>query len=48
MTKANAMEESFEEVTIFGKPAIFTSLRIDRNTIPRGYYAYEIRHDDDC
>ena len=44
----NAMEEDFEEVTIFDKPALFTSLRIGRNTVPRGYHLYEVRHDDDC
>lgn len=24
----------------------FTSLRVDRNTIPNGWYAYDIRHGD--
>lgn len=44
----NAMKEDFEEVTILDKPALFTSLRIDRNTVPHGYHLYEVRHDDDC
>ena len=48
MARFNAMTEHFEEVTILNKPALFTSLRIDRNTVPRGYHYYEIRHDDDC
>ena len=48
MARYNAMEESFEEVTILNKPALFTSLRIDRNTIPHGYHRYEVRHDDEC
>ena len=43
----NAMTEDYEEVTLLGKPALFTSLRIDRNTVPNGYHLYEIRHDDD-
>lgn len=48
MAQYNAMETDFEEVILFDKPALFTSLRIDRSTVPRGYYAYDIRHDDDC
>lgn len=47
MARYNAMEESFEEVTILDMPALFTSLRIDRNTVPVGYHVYEVRHDDD-
>ena len=48
MSRFNVMTEDFEEVTIFGKPALFTPLRIDCNTIPCGYHLYEVRHDDDC
>ena len=44
----NAMEEDFTEVTILEKPALFTDMRIDRNTVPKGYYAYDVRHDDEC
>ena len=44
----NAMEECFDEVTILGKPALFTSIRINRSTVPRGYHAYDVRHDDEC
>jgi hypothetical protein len=46
MARVNAMEEIFEEVTILDMPALFTSLRIDRNTVPHGYHVYEVRHDD--
>jgi hypothetical protein len=48
MARFNAMEEDFEEVTILDKPALFTPIRIDRNSVPRGYHMYEVRHDDDC
>lgn len=48
MPRFNAMEEDFEAVTILDKPALFTPIRIDRNTVPRGYHLYEVRHDDDC
>jgi hypothetical protein len=41
------MTESFEEVEVFQKPALFTPIRIDRSTVPQGYYLYEVRHDDD-
>ena len=43
----DANEESFEEVTIFGKPALFTPIRIDRDTVPQGYFAYDVRQEDD-
>jgi hypothetical protein len=42
------MRESYEEATILGQPALFTPIRIDRSTVPRGYHLYEVRHDDDC
>jgi hypothetical protein len=44
----NAMEEDFREATIFNKPALFTPIHICRDTVPNGYYLYEVRHDDDC
>lgn len=37
----------FREVTVFGIPMIFTDFRIDRGTIPKGLYAYDISHRDD-
>lgn len=44
----NAIEfDGFEEVEVFGKPALFTCLRIDRDTVPEGVYKYSIRHDDE-
>lgn len=48
MARFNAMSESFEEVTIFEKPALFTCLRIDRSTVPKGLHLYDVRHDDAC
>ena len=44
----NAMAEHYEEITVCGKPALFTSIRIRRDTIPDGLYAYDVRHDDEC
>ena len=44
----NAVTEQYEEITVLGKPALFTSNRLDRSTILDGLYAYDVRHDDDC
>ena len=44
----HAMTEHYEEITVCGKPALFTSIRIRRDTIPDGLYAYDVRHDDEC
>ena len=44
----NAMTEHYEEITVCGKPALFTSTRIKRDTVPDGLYAYDVRHDDEC
>lgn len=44
----HAMTERYEEITVCGKPALFTSIRIKRDTIPDGLYAYDVRHDDEC
>ena len=41
-------EEEFELVTVFDHPMLFTGLRCDRSTLPKGMYLYEVRHDDDC
>lgn len=46
MARYNAIQENYEEVTVLDNPALFTPLRIDRNTIPHGYHLYEARHND--
>ena len=43
----NAWEETYEEVTVLGKTMLFTNARIDRSTVPKGMYLYEVRHDDE-
>jgi len=49
MTKYNnAMNVNFEEIEFEGKPALFTLGRVERATVPNGYFLYELRHDDDC
>lgn len=47
MARYDAMEEIFEEITVLGRPALFRSLRLCRDSIPEGLYLYEVRHDDD-
>lgn len=37
----NAMTERYEEITVCGKPALFTSIRIKRDTVPDGLYPVE-------
>ena len=43
----DATKETFESVTVLDKPMLFTCARIDRDTVPKGMYLYEVRHDDD-
>ncbi len=44
--KVNAMSETYSLITVLEKLVLFTSLRIDKDTIPDGVYLYEIRGDD--
>lgn len=41
------MEETYIEIFLFGKPALFNDMRIERESVPKGLYQYEVRHDDD-
>ena len=47
ITKENIGNETFESMTINDTPALFTDMRIDRNAVPEGLYAYDIRESDD-
>ena len=47
ITKENIGNETFESMTIHDKTALFTDIRIDRNAVPEGLYAYDIRESDD-
>lgn len=42
----NAREEEYQEVELFGKPALFTNSRIDPGTIPEGWFCYDLRGND--
>lgn len=43
----DAKKVTYQEVTILGKPALFTECRLDRPTVPDGVYRYELRHGDE-
>lgn len=47
MERKNAMTDTFEKVSLYGKDVLFTDLRIDRKTVPDGIFQYEVRHADD-
>ena len=42
----DAQKVTYQEVTIFDRPALFTECRIDQATVPEGVYRYELRHGD--
>ena len=39
--------EKYQAVELFGKPALFSNGRIDRDKLPEGLYAYDLRGSDD-
>ena len=44
--KVNAAEEDFELMELFGKTVLFTNMRVDRSTVPKELYVYELRDED--
>lgn len=47
MYPINALTEHFEAVEILGIPALFTTLRVDRETVPKGMYAYDMKTNEE-
>ena len=43
----NARTEKFQHLEVFDKPTLFTNGRIARDTVPKGWYCYDIRGSDD-
>ena len=43
MFSVNAAKEHMKEVEIFEIPGLFTARRIDRASVPRGMYAYDLQ-----
>lgn len=46
MARFNAKEIAWEKVEVLGQNGLFTELRVDRNTIPKEWHVYEVRHHD--
>lgn len=46
MKRYNAMFEDFNEITVLGKPALFTCVMLDDCSIPKGLYRYDVRGDE--
>ena len=44
----NVDEEVLDLLELFGHTVLFTCMRVDRRTVPKGLYVYDVRHDDDC
>ena len=44
--RVSAYDESFEYIELFGKPALLTENRIQTDTIPEGWYCYDLRGSD--
>ena len=45
--KVNARTEEFQHIELFDKFALFTNARIDRSTVPEGWYCDDFRGSDD-
>lgn len=43
MYPIDAEQERMEAVEVFGVPGLFTTLRVNRATIPKGMYAYDMQ-----
>lgn len=43
MYPIDAAQERMEAVEVFGVPGLFTTLRVNRATIPKGIYAYDMQ-----
>lgn len=46
MKQYNAMLETYREITVLGKPALFTCMMLDDRTVPNGLYKYDVRCDE--
>nr|DAE30239.1 MAG TPA: Large polyvalent protein associated domain 28 [virus sp. ct5rm7] len=47
ITKEELFAEEFETMTVNDVPVLFTNVRIDRDAVPDGVFAYDIRESDD-
>lgn len=47
LMRYDADELKYEKIEIFGKKALFSDERIIPDSVPDGFFQYEVRHDDD-
>ena len=47
MRGEDAYKEDYEHIELFDEPGLFTNSRIDRETVPAGWYCYDLRGSDD-
>ena len=47
MSGLDAYTEDYEHIELFNQPGLFTNGRIDRDTVPAGWYCYDLRGSDD-
>lgn len=47
LMRYDAKELKYEKIEIFGKKALFSDERIIPDSVPDGFFQYEVRHDDD-
>ena len=45
--RKDASKIIYDEVSLLGNPALLTDWRVDRATLPDGFYLYELRHADE-
>nr|DAF83228.1 MAG TPA: Large polyvalent protein associated domain 28 [Caudoviricetes sp.] len=45
--RRNETGETYESIWLFSRPALFSNGRIDRDTLPKGLCAYDLRGSDD-
>lgn len=43
----DVFKEEFEHIELFNKPALFTNARIQRDSVPQGWFCYDLRGSDD-
>ena len=42
----NVWSDSMQHIELLGKPALFSDSRMDRSTVPDGWYVYDLRGSD--
>ena len=45
--RLDAAKETFYPLVFRGMTGLFTDMRIDRNSVPKGWYLYEVRESDE-